>query len=156
SDGTFVLSGLSAQVYTLEVSAPGLVGAEQAGVEVAAGATVSGADFSLVEGGSVSGTITSAADGSPGGGVNVTLQDAQAQFSDQTDASGNFQIAGLPPGTYALTTSNESYMTTTASVIVVAGSNTPVSLVVDPLGSISGTVTAAGGQPLASVVVSVD
>lgn len=78
------------------------------------------ADFSLNEiivPGSIAGSVTDAADGSPIVGAAVTDGTRIAT----TDASGKYTIADVPPGNYEVTASKEGYESLTVSVTVVSG-----------------------------------
>lgn len=151
-------------------------------IAVASGATVSGIDFALTPGGRITGTVTNASTGAPAANVFVfaVFQINQSTFSvgDSTDASGVYDITGLPAATYFLATSapfnsglrNEIYdnvpcviscpttaiLASGAPVVVTSGatvSGRNFSLEVG--GTLRGTVTnAATGAPLQSVAVS--
>ena len=90
-------------------------------IAVTMGATTTGIDFALDEGGLVSGTVTHAATGTPLAGVSVRIYalsgswigsgyaDGSGQYltSGYTDASGHYATsAGLPAGTYYAQTYN--------------------------------------------------
>jgi hypothetical protein len=146
------------------------------GVGVTVGATTSGIDFSLVQGGAISGTVTEAGTNAPLPNVSVRVYDASGNLLGESDwgAAGPYTIAGLQAGTYYARTSNESGYVDEAynnlpcvgsvcpaasgnGVSVAAGATTPgIDFVLDFGGSIAGTVTDAGtGAPLAAVVVDV-
>ena len=66
-------------------------------------------DFVLVQGLSISGTVTAVAGGAGIENVQLFATDASGnQISANTDASGNYTIPGLPPGDYRVATSNSS------------------------------------------------
>jgi len=144
-----------------------------------AGATVSGRNFQLASGGSISGTVTNAA----GAGVANVSVTAWVRLGNQTfgriagtSAAGAFSITNLPPGTYYLSTSNSAGLRneihgdvpclgscTSANALA---SGTPISVALGSTvtgrdfsletgGTLSGVVTnAATGQPLQNVFVS--
>jgi len=71
-------------------------------VVVAGTATTGGIDFSLTLGGTISGTLTNAANGDPIPFQGVQLFNSTGLFlgSANTNASGNYTSSGLAPGTY--------------------------------------------------------
>jgi uncharacterized surface anchored protein len=121
--------------------------------------------------GSISGRVTSSTTtlGLAGTVIQVfDLDHDRLGPTTTTDATGNYTIA-LPPGNYAVFTQdthgyiNEIYDnipcsavcdTSTVTVFAVANAAiTGINFVLDPGGRIQGTVTAAGGAPLAGVTV---
>lgn len=69
-------------------------------IGLAASANLTGLNFTLDRGATISGHVRSAAGAVPIVGANVTLQGSTGLFFGTTDASGNFEIRGLPGGTY--------------------------------------------------------
>lgn len=71
-------------------------------VEVAASGEVANIDFTLEKGGSLSGAVVSAADGSPIGGalVHVWQSNGDAVGRAETGRDGAYRVAGLRPGDY--------------------------------------------------------
>ena len=120
--------------------------------------------------GSVSGTVTRAADGLPAAGVeiHVVLQDFSGGESATTAPDGTFSVDGLAPGTYLVSfaQSSDDYVTQWWAGATNSFSATPVAVEADQAvtgidaalasaGSISGTVTrAADGLPAAGIAVS--
>jgi hypothetical protein len=144
------------------------------GVSVTAGTITSGIDFALTPGGTIAGTVTAAASGTPLAGVTVYVygSDNNMVGSVTTNASGQYSKNGLAPGSYYLGTLNSlGYLdelydnvgcdgwcwpyTAGTPVTVAAGATTGgVNFALSLGGSITGTVTDAGsGTPLASVSV---
>jgi uncharacterized membrane protein len=78
------------------------------------------ADFSLNEvivPGSITGAVIDAEHGSPIVGATVT----DGARTTTTDASGEYTIAGVPPGSHEVTASKEGYESSTVSVTVTSG-----------------------------------
>ncbi len=73
-------------------------------VPVTAGSTVSGVNAVLVQGGSVSGTVTNEKDGLPASGIRVEMWTAANQFYQMvtTNASGVYTFSGAAAGQYKL------------------------------------------------------
>jgi hypothetical protein len=145
---------------------------------IAAGASITGRNFELTPGGSISGTVTNAA----GAGVaNVTVT-ALVRIGTQTfstfantNAAGAYTITGLNAGSYYLVTSNSQGLRNEIydnipcvlgclfSVALATGTPVPVSpgtpatgrnFSLETGGSISGVITnATTGQPLQNVGV---
>lgn len=142
-------------------------------IEVAPGAVTSGIDFALDAGGSLSGRVTSAVDGSPiAGTVHAHTLDGHPAKSAATDATGRYTIPGLAPGRYAVRTETAAGfvdrvhdrqwcvgtacdVTTGTPVTVRAGAATPLSFVLSPGARLRGRVAdAATGRGLPGVTVS--
>ena len=142
-------------------------------VSVTAPATTPGINFSLAQGGSISGTVTADGTGEPLANVSVQAYTTLVMSAAaRTNASGEYTIMGLPAGSYFVRTGNVgayvdevydnlpyeggtlSYVSGT-TVPVSAGATTPgINFGLALGGTITGTVTAAGtGLPLSGVVV---
>lgn len=98
----------------------------------------------------VTGVVT--ADGSPVDGATVTA--VEAAVSATTGSDGSY-VLGLASGTHTIRVEAFGYAPSTHTVEVpAAGSVTlDVDLVPLPRGSVAGTVTSAGGDPIAGAVV---
>ncbi|MGH9136342.1 MAG: carboxypeptidase regulatory-like domain-containing protein [Acidimicrobiales bacterium] len=110
--------------------------------------------------GSISGLVTSG--GAPLGGVTITGTAGEVEVTSATPTSGavgRYSLADLPtPGTYLLTFERESFGAETIAVQLGPGENR-TGLDVElarGAGSISGTVTDIGGNPLGDVEVTVN
>ena len=144
-------------------------------ITVTAGATTSGIDFALAQGGRVSGTVTDAATSAPLASVIVQISDSSGLFvaSTVTNSLGNYvSNNALPTGTYyAQTFNSQGYIdevynnipclscnvTTGTPITVTAGATTSgIDFALAPGGRISGTVTeAVTDAPLANVTVGI-
>ena len=181
SDGTYLIEGLSAGDYRVQVHAPeqGLAAQFYDGttdrsaafrVTVTAGQATGSIDFVLQTGGSVSGTVYEADGVTP-----VANADVWAESYDccgvgngtRTASDGTYAIEGLPPGAYRLQVDasdrglvRQFYDGTTdwglATVATVTtGQDTPnIDFTLSAGGSISGTVYEADGTtPVANADV---
>lgn len=138
-------------------------------IVVASGALVSGIDFSLSDGVEIQGTVTSALDNSPLGGIDMDLYASTGEFlsgySATTAVDGTYAFGALPPGNYFLradpdanigqyyvrTYYGDSYLLSSAAPITVNTTTvTGIDIALEPGGVISGTVTESGSNvPLA-------
>lgn len=118
--GFFAVSGLPVPgTYTLTVTKPGLApqtvpvtldGNQPPTATVTLGAAL----------GSLAGTVSVPRGVSPGG-VTITVTSGLTPVTTQTDGTGRFVVAGLAPGTYAVTASGTGLTQQTAQVVVSAG-----------------------------------
>ena len=117
-DGTFLIAGLIPGDYTIKTGSVegdsllteyylGVHDAQSATpVGVGEGQSLSGIDFNLDRGGSITGTITGDPDGRALAGVSVTVRltgsDEEPEYHATTRTDGSYDIHGLPPGTYRM------------------------------------------------------
>jgi len=103
--------------------------------------------------GSISGQVTDAEDGSAISGAQVT----DGTRTTTTDATGEYTIADVPPGTYQVTAGKEGYQSSSMTVNVLSGSSAVANLSLTEVtlpGSITGSVTdAEDGSPIAGATV---
>jgi large repetitive protein len=156
--GQFKIDGLAPLTYTLAISA-------QNYTTQPVGATIFSGQTTTIEVGlppfpaAVTGQVQVA-----GGGVvpNALIQvkDSHGTLfgSAITDDLGNFAVGNLPPGTYLISASEDSYAAATQSITVTAGQTiSGVILMMSPLpGSISGQVTnQLTGLPITGAAVAI-
>ncbi|GAA4452774.1 S8 family serine peptidase [Phytohabitans houttuyneae] len=98
------------------------------------------------ETGTLAGTVTDAATGSPIAGATVTLSGA-ADREVTTGADGKFSTT-VPSGDYQVAVSEFGYQTETVSATVTTGATTTVNVALDPLPrvTVSGAVTDGSGH----------
>jgi hypothetical protein len=103
--------------------------------------------------GTITGTVTDAEDGSPIAGAVVT----DGTRTTTTDASGEYAIADVPPGTYEVTASKSGYESSFLTVTVLEGNSAVADLSLTRIivpGAITGAVTdAEDGSPIAGTFV---
>lgn len=158
--GVFTLGNLpSPATYLLTFTASGY-GAESIAQQLGPGQSLTGLAVAMAGGaGDVSGTVE-AADGTPLGGVTVTVSGTTQPVTTQTLTAGqvgSYQITGLPtPGQFTLTFSLAGYLSETIPVdLASSGSAGGVDATLAPAdGAISGTVV-SGGTALSGATVSV-
>ena len=146
-DGTFTITGLAANTYRVNASAPqfGLAAEfydeaaswdDGDAVAVTAGVDTPDIDFSLGEGSTISGTVFEA-DGVtviPNAEVFAFIEDDDGEeFEAETDANGLYSIIGLPPGDYIIGAVADDFALELYDGATTLASSTPI------------TVPAAGG-----------
>ena len=115
--GKYAIANVPPSVYQLTASKSGYQSSSLTLTVVSGGAVV--ADFSLDEVivfGSITGTVTDAASGSPIVGALVT----DGTRTTTTDALGKYTVPNVPPGTYQLIASKSGYAISTSTVTVVS------------------------------------
>ena len=142
-------------------------------ISVTTGATTSGIAFSLVAGATITGTVRAAGTGTTLAGVSITAYNAAGSSvgSASANVSGVYTLTGLPAGTYYLRTGSvagyfrqiyngidcgtscPSATTGTGVPVAAGGTASGIDFALTAGGVITGTVTAAGGTPLAGVSV---
>lgn len=186
AEGRYTLSQLEPGEYTVEFSSPfgsalnfvtqyyngKALESEAQTVPVPAGGVVSGINAALKIGGSIAGTVTSAASMATISGIRACAYDEGLKYERcaLTGASGGYEIAGLAVGTYqvrfeapfdSLLNYTTQYFkaaaaaSDAAAVTVIAGAATPgVDAALEAGGEITGVVTSfAGHTPLEAVEV---
>ena len=125
---------------------------------------LTGIDFALAQGLSISGTVTDEVTGLGIQNVQLAAIDAAGNWNyASTDPTGAYTITGLLPGDYRVrTTWNEGYLSEWYDNVISQGDATILTLAADVAGidfalaqgfSISGTVTDALGDPIADTPV---
>ncbi len=126
--GAFQITGLPTPgTYTLTVTAPGMA-PQTVPVTLTAEAAAASLTITL---GDATGALTGSVSvpvGTSVAGVTVTVTNGLNPTVTQTDSTGSFTVADLPPGTYAVTASGTGLTQRTAIVTVVAGSTATVKL----------------------------
>ena len=188
SNGEYRATGLSAGEYYATVnSAPDYIarvfgGEECVGgcdpkqgvtITVTEGQTTTNIDFSLREGGAISGVVKDDDTGALLSNVSVHVYDEKGLWvgADSTDFTGSYYVSGLPSGNYFLKTStDENYVdriyggifclslcdsTLGTAMTVVEGQETAdIDFALTKGGIISGVVTATdGGEFLSNILV---
>jgi len=105
-DGRFTITGLSPEVYQINVIAAGYTGFMRRDLRVTEGVDTALGDVKLGRGGIVRGTLYDAS-GKPlvGGTVELRIADGDVprQYTTRTSSDGKFQISNVTPGSYILT-----------------------------------------------------
>jgi protocatechuate 3,4-dioxygenase beta subunit len=174
ASGFYRVEGLLPVEYRLFVSATGYVteyydnaysfSAAQK-VPVFPGAETTGINVALGTGGAIAGTVVVQGDGTPIAGASVYAQsDEWCCGYAETEATGAFSIAGLPPGVYTVFVFAEGYVPELyddadepddATPITVVENMTTAGIAIDLVveARITGTVTDAEGSPIEGATV---
>ncbi len=135
------------------------------------GVDTTGIDFPLLKGGSISGQITASSGGAPIAGVDVKVYNSAGRLAGvaKSVVGGSYQVYGLSPGTYYVTTTNalgfldEAYNNIICdpfcnpldgTAVVVSGTATTgsINFALDLSATVQGTVR-LGAAPAANVPV---
>jgi len=158
--GAFTLRGLATPAtYTVTVTAPGYTTVTST-LTLTEAQKLTGVLLSLqTSAGTLSGTVTLAADGSPAAGVAVSVAAGSdkplATVTQSGAAAGAWSVAGLPvPGTFTITFSRDDLQSQTVSVamnaagVVTSGAGADGAVtvaMVSAYATVSGTVRQQGG-----------
>ncbi|MDZ7268105.1 MAG: carboxypeptidase regulatory-like domain-containing protein [candidate division KSB1 bacterium] len=180
SNGVYLLEGLPAGKYFVMAEAHGYLNEfwqeapalEQAtAVEVPESGEITGIDFTLEQGGAISGRVVASADAMPipGATVHVWLLGSNWTTHSQTDRQGNYRVAGLRSGQYVVYAEAKGFKPQFYDGVETRDNAKPVSVTApnetsgidfkleklgNLRGAISGTVTAeADGSPIAHAIV---
>jgi hypothetical protein len=162
-DGSYELVGLAGGDYTVGFDSHGKLH-QTAPATVSLGVTTSGVDVTLVEGGTIAGTVTDPL-GAPVSGANV-LAAGPRYVTATTGADGSFTVVGLETGSYTLRFSppegvdlvseywqdSPSVSSATPVAVTTGSATTGIDAVLDRPAVISGRVTDASGNPLSAFV----
>jgi len=151
--GKYTISNVPPGTYQVTASKSGYYSSSLTVTVLSGGNTV--VNFSLSEvPGAITGTVTSAKDGSPIVGATVT----DGTRTASTDATGKYTIANVPPGSYQVTASKSGYYSSALTVTVVSGGSAVANLSLSQIivaGSITGSVIdAKDGSPIVGATVS--
>jgi hypothetical protein len=150
ANGNYTLTGVAAGEHQVTASATAF-GASTRSHTVTAGMT-STVDFSLSAPGSISGTITDSATGSPLAGATITYSGG----TTTSTISGAYAVSGITAGSQLVTASANGYTTMEQTVTVPANGNVVADFVLSPRSMfISGEVIDGDTlNPISGAVVS--
>ena len=134
-DGTFRFTEIPIGKYILSISHPTHSTPTEIPIEIRAGEVLRGRFYlgaaipfiNTTDSGDINGYIYRHTTGNPLAGAEVGF--VEIDISGKTDASGNFQLIGIAPGTYTLSITHEAYKTPTITKIqITAGDTTQVNI----------------------------
>ncbi|MEB3103843.1 MSCRAMM family protein [Ferviditalea candida] len=155
--GHYSIIGFSPGSYRLLFSKTGFAD-QLIGLEVGLGETKTINVNLQTNFGSISGLVTDSQTGLPLAHsiIRVVNPAGVTLTSTIADANGFYSVDSLPPGTYAITFSEDGYADQTIGATVISGQDTPVNAALDKLaGAIAGVVTDEFGLPLAQAIIRV-
>ncbi|MDZ7729954.1 MAG: carboxypeptidase regulatory-like domain-containing protein [Natrialbaceae archaeon] len=141
ADGTYTIPDVAPGTYNLTASLANYSDATATNVTVGPGEAVTDVNLTLVElNGTVSGTVTNSSDGTAL--ANATVEVVGTGQTATTDATGNYTITNVTPGTYDVHADAPGYVAETqTNVTVPANGSATANFSLDPAdGSITGTV----------------
>ena len=112
ANGDYVLESLPAGDYDVKVFSGGnYISDVIEGITVQANTETAGQDFTLLTGGTISGTVSDTTGGISGAVVTAVSETDPNYFaSTLTDSSGDYSVGGFPTGTYTLIVQADSYV----------------------------------------------
>lgn len=157
TNGNYTISNLTPGQYFVNASATNYQSAVQ-GATVVSNITTT-ANFALeLNPGTISGTVTNAANGSAIPGASVRLFREQTLIkSTLTDPSGNYSLPGIAPGSYVVVVSASDFRASAVGAQVTPNATTIVNFALTPdPGTIVGTVTDfSTTNPIAGATVAI-
>jgi len=155
ANGFYEINGLAPGTYWVTANAPGYAYGLQSTIVIEDGVATAGVDIDLVNGGSVSGTITDSEGGAPIFEASLVSNDPLATNEVVTTTiSGAYTIDDLPPGSHDIFVSADGYLGQAFPITVSEGATTVLDAVLRPAGTISGIVQRQGGGPIPDMPVS--
>jgi len=152
SSGAYSFASVAPGTYSVTAAAVGFT-SQTASVTVSSGAT-STLDFQLGPAstpGTITGRVTNITTGGAVSGSTVSFSGG----STTADSSGNYTFTNVAPGTYNVTATHTGYFAVAHSATVTSGATVTVNFALATGGKIAGTVTNAGGTPIAGAAVSI-
>jgi len=136
--------------YQLGASAGNQSGLHEGEVTVVRGSLVDGLIIRLRQTGSLAGKVFVQASHEPIEGARVVLRHPEWAWNQRviSDATGDFRIDQLVPGTYALTLHRSGFsVSQREDVLIQAGQETSLEFALSRMASVKGSVTDALGRP---------
>ena len=144
-DGTFAVTGVSPGSHTVTVNAQGYAPGTVQEIGVDAEAETKGLEIRLSRGLTAVGYVLRNADGTPIAGARVFFSGPVDQ-SAPTDATGRFEVSGLPPGTYDVRAVAAGFAEGVEKAVAVPA-NRELRIGLGMGGTVRGVVRNAAGEP---------
>ncbi|MHB8490301.1 MAG: carboxypeptidase regulatory-like domain-containing protein [Candidatus Dormibacteria bacterium] len=154
SSSPYSFTGVPPGTYNVSAGEPGFTSPPSQKVTVLANGTAT-ANFVMAAQAAIGGTVTNGANGIQGATVGYTGPNGSGT-TQTSDSAGDYQLTGVPDGTYSVTASDATYQPETFTVTVTGTGTTSQSFVLatGTNGSIAGTVTdAQTSNPISGVTV---
>jgi uncharacterized repeat protein (TIGR01451 family) len=153
SSGAFADSGLAAGAYTIQFEAQGFAPLTIV-TNLAAGTTLNAGNITLLSGATITATFDDASAQAVTNGL-VTLLQIGNQVAWEYDTNGQAVFPDLAAGTYVLTMDAYGFQTVTNMITVTTGASVSSADTLTVMGSVTGQVTEASGQPIANFGVNI-
>ncbi|TWU39629.1 carboxypeptidase regulatory-like domain-containing protein [Novipirellula artificiosorum] len=154
SDGSYQISGLAAETYTISVSASGFVPSQVDGLDVDSGQTLTNIAVSLNPESVVSGVITDADTGNPIRFAGIVLLDGDDVITAaQANSDGQYEMAKVPAGSFRLLFTANGYLDRTVNIVVGEEESLTHSQSLLKAGTVAGSVKDSSGQPIPGVLL---
>ncbi len=155
NDGSFVFQSLPAGTYTLSVSGALVTAGGTATVN--SGQALTGVPLTLGPGSAISGQVFSQATNQPIAGATIeafNVAGGGAEFDATTNAQGNYDLQGLPPGVYDLVVEAGGFARSVAKAVDVTAGNAVQSFTFASEAAIGGEISLApGGAGMGTLAV---
>ena len=140
-NGNYTIANLAPGNYFVVASADGYQTKFSANVVVASMTTT--VDFALdASPGAIAGTITETCAGNPLSGALIVVTDGSVIVGfDVTDASGDYLVSGLAPGSYTVAVAKKNFLFGSSMAVVVSSATTTVDLSLTPQALSPATIT---------------
>ncbi|MEW4224362.1 carboxypeptidase regulatory-like domain-containing protein [Rossellomorea marisflavi] len=155
ASGQYTFANLLPGSYTFVFTANGYGSQTKGATVVSNTTTILDAELAQIAG-TLTGTITDPGS-APIPNATVTIFQNNVQIASVlTDASGNYTIPGLSPGSYTVSIGALNYSTLTLGTSIVSGQTTVLNATLTPNpGTLTGLVTDTGSTPLSGVNITV-
>jgi hypothetical protein len=125
TDGSYQLSGIPANTYSIVANASGYVPSSIQSVVVPLGGSITRHFVLISQNGSISGHVYRAGQtpASPLNNTNVSVQVGAVTLTVSSGSDGSYNITNIPEGTYSLTASKDGFFSNTSVEIQVTRGN---------------------------------
>jgi hypothetical protein len=158
SDGTYTLTNLTLDTYTVYATDPSTGGQVTKTTTISQDAT-STVNLQFIGKGTVVGTVHYA-NGNVGQNISLSIQTStNSSFTSAgpTDSNGQYTFNNVPTGAFTIRAyyPNQNFYSTTTGTVVGTGSTQQLAITLTPVGTIQGTLLYANNTPASGQYVSI-